>query len=114
MACEGSHNLCTVCSAQSSVCMLATMTMHCLLADVAEASSSSHNMQDDTTALQGCAASWTSAWGDPGHSPLSFTNLSLRVPDSTSMDADLDAYGSGISSGMPTASGAPSNTQLYL
>ena len=85
-------------------CMLAMMSMHCLLADFAEASSSSHNMQDDTTAFQGCDASSASSsanntqnepLGILGQFPMSLMNSMLTVPDSTSMDTDLDPYGSG-------------------
>lgn len=75
-------------------------------ADLEEASSS-HNMQVDAAALQEGPASSVSAdsmqhepWAVLADPPLTFMTSALMLPSLISVDADLDAYGSGVSSGM--------------
>ncbi|KAL3131463.1 hypothetical protein ABBQ38_007771 [Trebouxia sp. C0009 RCD-2024] len=71
-----------------------------------EEASSSHNMQVDAAALQEGPASSVSAdsmqhepWAVLADPPLTFMTSALMLPSLISVDADLDAYGSGVSSG---------------
>lgn len=82
-------------------------------ADVEEVSSSSHNMHVSTVAFQGGPGISASVdctqqepWEILADSPLSYLASPLTLLGPASMYANLDACGSGISSGTPTVSGA--------